>query len=165
MLGATSPSSMSAGEVPTAVDGGKPRVQEFSALGGDLALVGVIIAADRRLALVRSHSAGLGGIQVLSVGGSVSGHRLTEIQADRIIFETPDGERVVVRLSAGGDVTASSRGDDGIVTPSRADHVAEAPAPPPQLSRAARRRLERARLEAERAASGSPANTPGALTD
>lgn len=132
--------------------------RESAAHVGNLVLVGVIIAGDRSLAVFTDSSAGPGASEMVRVGGSLSGHRLIDIQVDRVTVETPGGERVTVRLAAGSG---------GIPTRPGASETAIATDAPtgPARSRRSERRRERARLAAERAASGQATNAPTEVTE
>ena len=68
-----------------------------AALPPDIQLVGVIADAEQRIALVRVPGEPLA--KALQVGGVVSGWRVADIQADRVVLEGAGG-RVEFRLNA-----------------------------------------------------------------
>lgn len=141
-------------EGPVGVASGQPRIValagavagESAAHVGNLELVGVVVAGDRSLALFRDGAARGGASEMVRLGGLAAGHRVIDILVDRVIVETPRGERVTVRLAAGSGE---------IQLPPQASETTEVITETPRSRRSERRR-ERARLAAERAAAGLP---------
>jgi len=70
--------------------------------GIDFVLFGVVIAAETRLALIQDAAASTGGPELLRVGGSLAGYRLTDIEEDQVTLEGQRGDRVILRLQSGG---------------------------------------------------------------
>lgn len=75
----------------------------------DFTLVGVIIAGDKRLALVQPTGASSGGPEMLPVGGVLAGYRLTDVEEQQVTLEGQHGERKILRLQTGGG--AGGRGN------------------------------------------------------
>jgi hypothetical protein len=95
--------------------------REGATRGPDFVLLGVVIAGDRRLALLGDGAGGPGGSQLLHVGDTFRQHRVADVQPDRVILEGGGGERVIVRLGAGlGLGSEPSLRSDGPTAPAAA---------------------------------------------
>lgn len=70
----------------------------------DFTLVGVIIAGDKRLALVQPAATTSTGPELLPIGGVLAGYRLTDVAEQQVTFEGQHGERRILRLQAGGSL-------------------------------------------------------------
>lgn len=68
----------------------------------DFTLVGVVIGGNTRLALIQRSA----GSELFPVGGSVGGYRLIDVEENQATLEGQRGERIVLRLPAGGGATA-----------------------------------------------------------
>ena len=64
----------------------------------DFALLGVVIAGERRLALIQRAA----GQELLSLGQSLAGYRLIDVEEAQATLEGQRGDRVVLRLPTGG---------------------------------------------------------------
>ena len=69
----------------------------------DLTLIGVVIAGERRLALIQRAA----GSELLPVGASVAGYRLIDVDENQATLEGPHGDRVSLRLPTGGGTVAA----------------------------------------------------------
>jgi len=67
----------------------------------DFILLGVAIAGETRLALVQL-TASSGGPELVAVGGSLGGYRLTDVEENQVTLEGQRGERMILRLQTGG---------------------------------------------------------------
>ena len=65
-------------------------------------LVGVVIAGDKRLALVQSAEASSLSPELLPVGGVLAGYRLTDVEEEQVTLVGPHGDRKILRLQTGG---------------------------------------------------------------
>jgi hypothetical protein len=83
---------------------GQPGVPAGELPAAELGFVlsGVVIAGETRLALLQGTAANSGPARLLPVGTSLAGHRILDIQPDRVTLEGQSGEKVTVRLGAGG---------------------------------------------------------------
>lgn len=68
----------------------------------DVTLVGVVIAGERRLALVQPAGASSGSPELLPVGAVVAGYRIIDIEEEQVILEGQRGERKILKLQTGG---------------------------------------------------------------
>jgi hypothetical protein len=68
----------------------------------DVTLVGVVIADERRLALVQRAGTNSGSPELLSVGSVVAGYRITDIREEQVTLEGQRGEQKILRLQTGG---------------------------------------------------------------
>ncbi len=87
------------------------RTQESPTPETDFILLGVVIAGETRLALVQVAAASSGGTELLRVGASVAGYRLTDVEENQVTLEGQRGDRVILQLQTGGGTvreTASS---------------------------------------------------------
>jgi hypothetical protein len=140
-----------AGPQPSSVPLSRPGspARESSARGPEFLLLGVIIAENTRMALLQDTTANPGGAQLLQIGGSLGGHRLTDVQPDRVTLEGKGGQQLIVRLGTGmgspvqgaqGAVltapsvtqpASSSAVEDGAPAPSSSLGLGRAEPPPP----------------------------------
>jgi hypothetical protein len=67
-------------------------------------LVGVVIAGERRLALVQPEGTTSANPQVLPIGAVMAGYRLAEIEEEQVTLVGQRGERTILRLQTGGGV-------------------------------------------------------------
>ena len=70
-------------------------------------LLGVVIAEDRRLALLQPAQAA-DAAQLVPLGGSLEGHRLIDVQLDHVTLEGRGGDRFLVRLASGHDARGAA---------------------------------------------------------
>ena len=84
----------------------------------DFSLLGVVIAWQTRLALIQR----AGGSELLPLGASLGGYRLTNIEEQHVTLQSLGGEHVVLRLQTGG-------GAGGEVTPPTPAGRVEVPKP------------------------------------
>jgi len=92
--------------------------------GTEFILLGVVIAGETRLALVQLAAASSEGPELLRVGASLAGYRLTEVEEQQVTLEGQHGDRVILRLQTGGGAvgeTASSEPTGRVETPKRTD--------------------------------------------
>jgi type II secretory pathway component PulC len=68
----------------------------------DLVLSGVVIAGERRAALLQDRGTSAGAVRYLPLGAALAGHTLVDVREDSVTFEGRGGERTIVRLGAGG---------------------------------------------------------------
>ncbi len=71
-----------------------------SAASAPFVLLGVVIAEDRRLALLQPAQAA-DTAQLVPLGGSFEDHRLIDVQLDHVMLEGRGGDRFLVRLALG----------------------------------------------------------------
>jgi type II secretory pathway component PulC len=64
-----------------------------------LTLLGVVIGADRRLALIQSagHQE-----ELVPIGQSLAGYRLVDVEENQVTLEGQQGERIVLRMPTDG---------------------------------------------------------------
>ena len=140
----------------------------------DFALLGVVIAGETRLALVQLAAASSGRPELLRVGGSVAGYRLTDVEERQVTLEGQRGERMILRLQigggVGGDVAPSGTADQG-ETPKPADssEVGWRESVGAKEDRSARRaerdRQEKVRALMELGVSNEPSKLPPVSTE
>jgi hypothetical protein len=141
-------------------------VQEAGPRGPDFVLLGVVIAEDRRMALLGDGASGTRGAHLLHLGDTFRQHRVADVQPDRVVLERGDGEQVIVRLGATmgsnalptvrpeGPATpapaAPSRASGGAesrpwpIVPAGREQAGSAPSAPAQpVDRRAKKQLER----------------------
>ena len=68
----------------------------------DFTLLGVVIAGERRLALIQRAA----GQELLSLGQSLAGYRLIDVEETQATLEGQRGDRIVLRLATGGGAGA-----------------------------------------------------------
>ena len=83
--------------------------------GHDFTLLGVVIAGETRLALIQLGAASSGGPELLHVGGSLAGYRLTGVEEHQVTLEGQRGERLVLRLQTG----SGARGEIAPLVPAK----------------------------------------------
>jgi len=134
----------------------------------DFMLLGVVIAGETRLALVQLTSSA-GGPELLSIGGSLEGYRLIDVEENQVTLEGQRGERMILRRQIGGGAggeIALSGGTGRVETPqstgpSEFDRPESIRAKEDRsLRRAERDAQQKVRDLAQRAASGQPGQPP-----
>jgi hypothetical protein len=78
-----------------------------SAASAPFILLGVVIAEDRRLALLQPAQTP-DAAQLVPLGGSLEDHRLVDVQLDHVMLEGRGGDRFVVRLASGHDARGAA---------------------------------------------------------
>ena len=73
-----------------------------SASGEPFVLLGIVIAEDRRLALLQPAQAA-DAAQLVPLGGFLGDHRLIDVQLDHVTLEGRGGERLLLKLASGHD--------------------------------------------------------------
>jgi hypothetical protein len=117
---------------------GQPGIPTRESPSSELgfALSGVVIAGETRLALLQKTTANSGPPRLLPVGASLAGHRITDVQPDRVTLETASGQRVMVKLRVGGGVetgvSSSVTTANRQALPPAGDGAALPSAPPPE---------------------------------
>ena len=85
-----------------------PASSSASTVSGEpFVLLGVVIAAERRLALLQPARA-TDAAQLVALGSSFEDHRLIDVQQDRVTLEARGGERILVRLASGHDARGAA---------------------------------------------------------
>jgi len=136
-----------------------------SAKSAPFVLLGVVIAEDRRLALLQPAQAA--GAQLVPLGGSLEDHRLIDVQLDHVTLEGRGGDRFLVRLASGHDARGAAPS-----TPAAPTVRPDGAKPFDERSRAAKEERQRqiddstardkARALTERFLSGGPSPAPTA---
>jgi len=156
-------------ELPVASPPGAPVFSSTSAAdGGRFVLLGVVIAEDRRLALLQLATTP-DATRLVPVGASFEDHRLIDVQLDHVTLQGRGGERLLLKLASGHDARGAA--PSPAATPAVRGQTSGA-MPFDERSRAAKEERQRriddstardkARALAERFLSGGPSPAPTA---